>query len=173
MNVKIFKEKKQSEVAKQFMVTVKKQNQKLSARELQQEAEDVQAIEELAAKTGIAMPKTSEEPMPEAPVKLNPEPQKPKAIRKKATASPKTKVRQEEKPAKHESSKNARKVFLYEYSEKSVAVFGDTRPIKDTLKSMGGRFNRNLYPFGPDTAMPGWVFPAKMKEDLNAYINTL
>ena len=31
-----------------------------------------------------------------------------------------------------------------EYSEKAIAVFGDTRPIKDILKDLNGLFRANL-----------------------------
>ena len=33
---------------------------------------------------------------------------------------------------------------MVEYSAKAVAVFGNTKPIKDELKAMGGRFNNRL-----------------------------
>ena len=33
---------------------------------------------------------------------------------------------------------------MVEYSTKAVAVFGNTKPIKDELKAMGGRFNNRL-----------------------------
>lgn len=34
------------------------------------------------------------------------------------------------------------KVYFDQYSEKSVIVFGDTKPVKDTIKELGGRWNR-------------------------------
>jgi hypothetical protein len=33
---------------------------------------------------------------------------------------------------------------IVDYSEKALAVFGDTRAIKDQLKTLGGRFNPKL-----------------------------
>ena len=33
---------------------------------------------------------------------------------------------------------------IVEYSEKAIAVFGDTRPIKDILKDLNGLFRANL-----------------------------
>ena len=33
---------------------------------------------------------------------------------------------------------------IVKYSEKSVAVFGETKAIKEQLKTLGGRFNRGL-----------------------------
>ena len=31
-----------------------------------------------------------------------------------------------------------------DYSEKSFAVYGETKKFKDILKNLGGRFNKNL-----------------------------
>ena len=48
-------------------------------------------------------------------------------------------------------------IQLIQYSEKAVAVIGDTKPIKEKLKQLGGRFNMFL------SCGAGWVFP-KTKE---------
>lgn len=48
-------------------------------------------------------------------------------------------------------------VEIIEYSEKAVAVKGDTKPLAELLKSLGGKFNPRLS-FGP-----GWIF-SKSKE---------
>lgn len=50
-------------------------------------------------------------------------------------------------------------VQIIDYSEKAIAVIGDTRPIKDKLKELGGRFNPRL------TCGAGWIFS---KTRLNA-----
>lgn len=42
---------------------------------------------------------------------------------------------------------------IMDYSEKAFAVIGDTKPIKDQLKAMGGRFNMWL------KCGAGWIFP--------------
>lgn len=55
---------------------------------------------------------------------------------------------------------------LVEYSAKAVAVFGNTKTIKDELKAMGGRFNARLTFNGQKLA--GWIFP-KSKEQRLAY----
>lgn len=62
--------------------------------------------------------------------------------------------------------KTTPKFTLVDYSEKSIALFGDTKPIKEELKKLGGRFNINLRPFDEDNRVPGWVFPKKCREDL-------
>lgn len=51
--------------------------------------------------------------------------------------------------------------ILVDYSEKAIALFGDTKPIKDTLFDLGGRFNGRLTHNGEKCA--GWIFP-KAKE---------
>lgn len=106
----------------------------------------------LAAKQGAPAKAKAVEKQPanveKQPVK--PEKQAPKAVRKDAKA----------KVGKLDCE-------LISYSEKSLAVIGDTKPIKDTLKELGGRFNRFLKPDGPDSeAVPGWIFSIKKKEEL-------
>lgn len=59
-------------------------------------------------------------------------------------------------------------VELVEYSEKALAVFGDTRPIKDTLRELGGRFNRSLSNRGEKCA--GWVFSRTKGAQLRAVL---
>lgn len=56
---------------------------------------------------------------------------------------------------------------LVEYSDKAVAVFGDTKSIKDELRAMGGRFNSRLTYNGQRLA--GWIFPKSKEERLACY----
>ena len=49
-----------------------------------------------------------------------------------------------------------------DYSEKSFAVYGETKQFKDTLKALGGRFNRYLKIDGDSKI--GWIFPNSRKE---------
>lgn len=51
----------------------------------------------------------------------------------------------------------AKGIQIIDYSKKAIAVVGDTRAIKDTLKTLGGRFNAHL------TCGAGWIF-SKSKE---------
>jgi ribonuclease BN (tRNA processing enzyme) len=51
--------------------------------------------------------------------------------------------------------------IIVDYSEKALAVFGDTRPIKDQLAALGGRFNPKLTHENEKRA--GWIF-SKSKE---------
>ena len=56
---------------------------------------------------------------------------------------------------------------MVEYSAKAVAVFGNTKPIKDELKAMGGRFNNRLTFKGEKIA--GWIFPKSKEQRLSCY----
>lgn len=48
-------------------------------------------------------------------------------------------------------------IFLQKYTEKSIVVRGDTRPRKDEIKAIGGKFGY----FGN---VPGWMFPATQEQ---------
>jgi hypothetical protein len=63
-------------------------------------------------------------------------------------------------PASVKVKANADDITIVEgYSAKAFAVVGNTRPIKDELKRLGGRFNGRL------TCGAGWVFPnTKLQE---------
>ena len=49
---------------------------------------------------------------------------------------------------------------VIDYSEKAIAVVGDTRDIKDKLKALGGRFNPRL------SCGVGWVFSKKQRAEV-------
>lgn len=51
-------------------------------------------------------------------------------------------------------------IQIIEYGEKAIAVIGDTKPIKDKLRELGGRFNFRL------TCGPGWIFPRTRLSDI-------
>ncbi|MFV0593107.1 MAG: hypothetical protein ACK5M7_17170 [Draconibacterium sp.] len=55
------------------------------------------------------------------------------------------------------------------YSEKAIALFGDTKEIKDLLKAIGGKFNPRLTHNGEKQA--GWVFSKTKREELQYMIN--
>jgi hypothetical protein len=54
--------------------------------------------------------------------------------------------------------------IIVDYSEKAIAVFGDTKSIKDKLKALGGRFNPKLTHEGEKIA--GWIFPKSKEQSL-------
>ena len=65
-----------------------------------------------------------------------------------------------------ESAKTASgSLELVDYSDKALAVFGDTKTIKETLKSLGGRFNPALRRDGVKSA--GWIFAKARREQLS------
>lgn len=53
---------------------------------------------------------------------------------------------------------------IVDYSEKAVALIGDTKQISGELKRIGGRFNPRL------SCGPGWIFPAKKRAELEALL---
>ena len=53
----------------------------------------------------------------------------------------------------------------------SIAVFGDTKPWKENIKSMGGKFNGYLRPSGPDGPKEaGWVLPKDKEQELREFV---
>lgn len=57
---------------------------------------------------------------------------------------------------------------LVDYSEKALALFGDTRAIKDLLKAMGGKFNARLT--HNEEKQAGWIFSKSKREELEIII---
>ena len=60
---------------------------------------------------------------------------------------------------------DAKGVQIIDYSEKAIAVVGDTRAIKETLKSLGGRFNSHL------SCGAGWIFSKTKETTLREALN--
>ena len=59
---------------------------------------------------------------------------------------------------------------LVKYSERSVAVFGDTKRVKDQLKAAGGKYNAALK--RGSSSNPGWIFPLSQQSALANLIKT-
>lgn len=55
-------------------------------------------------------------------------------------------------------------IEIVDYSDKALAVFGETKAIKEILKSLGGRFNPALRRDGVKSA--GWIFAKARREQL-------
>lgn len=73
------------------------------------------------------------------------------------------------KPEKVEEAKEMGAVTVeglevVDYSEKAIAVFGDTKAIKEQLKKLGGRFNPSLNYNGEKRA--GWIFSKKKADEV-------
>lgn len=57
------------------------------------------------------------------------------------------------------------------YSDKAIILCGDTKPFKEQIKAMGGRWNPNLV--DPDNAnrrFGAWIFPKKDKDMLGEWL---
>lgn len=77
------------------------------------------------------------------------------------------------KPEKVEEAKEVEAVTVegievVDYSEKAIAVFGNTKAIKDQLKELGGRFNPSLNYNGEKRA--GWIFSKKQADKVKELI---
>lgn len=60
---------------------------------------------------------------------------------------------------------------VVDYSEKAIAVFGDTKEVKDQLKSLGGRFNPHLK--RNDVKEAGWIFSKRMTEKVAEFVSSV
>ena len=61
-------------------------------------------------------------------------------------------------------------ISIVNYSEKAIAVFGNTKDIKDHLAALGGKFNPSLKQ--NDERVAGWVFPNSKKEEVRKIITS-
>jgi len=59
--------------------------------------------------------------------------------------------------------------LIVDYSQKALAIFGDTRPMKEKLKALGGRFNPKLTHEG--TKKAGWIFSKSKEQELRNLLN--
>jgi len=149
-----------------------KKPSRVSAAELNQYAEDAQierAVQELAEKNGVTI--KEEKPLEQPSVKV---------AEKRAASAKKNKQPSRKENADNvkndvketpEQRANLKGLYIHDYSQKSFAVFGNTKPVKDFLKKLGGRFNPCLHPFGADSNVPGWIFPIKARKDVESLIS--
>lgn len=68
--------------------------------------------------------------------------------------------------AKKQEQNNESKLQLHDYSERAIALTGDTKPIKDDLKKLGGRYNPRL------KCGAGWIFSNKARERVEEFLKT-
>ena len=59
----------------------------------------------------------------------------------------------------------AKGLQIIDYSEKAIAIVGETRAIKETLKNLGGRFNSHL------SCGAGWIFSKAKEATLREALN--
>ncbi len=60
--------------------------------------------------------------------------------------------------------------YLVDYSEKAIAVFGDSRAIKDELKAIGS-FNPKLTNPNTGEKQAGWIFPKTKKQEVEKVLS--
>ena len=60
-------------------------------------------------------------------------------------------------------------IEMVDYSEKAIAIFGNTKSIKEKLSEIGGRFNGHLT-YG-DGKRPGWIFSKTKLEELKSFLS--
>lgn len=68
------------------------------------------------------------------------------------------------KPTKEKPTPKVDGLTLVDYSEKAIALIGDTKSIKEQLKAIGGRFNARL------SCGAGWIFSKKKENELKALL---
>ena len=59
-------------------------------------------------------------------------------------------------------------IEIIEYTQKCIAVIGATKPIKDALKALRGKWNSNLTINGAPSG--GWIFPLTRRDDVVAML---
>ena len=58
-------------------------------------------------------------------------------------------------------------IYIENYSEKSFVVLGETKPHKENIKKLGGKWNSRLR-----NNKMGWIFPMSKRDPVEKYINT-
>jgi hypothetical protein len=131
-------------------------------------------------KKRIKVAKANVESMKESakPIKTDPKPvESIKPTAKEAPApkpEPKVKLREKKKEVEEpvdEPKEEPVELYIRTYKGGFI-VFGDTIPVKDTIKKLGGRFNANLHPFGEKSTVPGWVFKPDLRESVEKFLKS-
>lgn len=67
--------------------------------------------------------------------------------------------------AKKEPQEGGNGLSYVDYSDKAFAITGETKPLAETLKELGGRFNARL------SCGPGWIFSKKKEAEVRAALS--
>jgi len=62
-------------------------------------------------------------------------------------------------------------IYIIDYSEKEIAIYGNTKPIKEILSTLGCRYNRYLTI--NDIVTPGWIASIKLKKEIAEFLINL
>lgn len=68
-------------------------------------------------------------------------------------------------PATKQPETSPNTLQIVDYSDRAFAVIGETKPVKDQLKALGGRFNMFL------KCGAGWIFPKPKLSTVKANFN--
>lgn len=66
---------------------------------------------------------------------------------------------------------DAKKLEIIDYSERAIALIGDTKPYKDELKALGGSFNAYLR--HNNERVCGWIFSKKRETEVRNFLNSI
>jgi hypothetical protein len=91
--------------------------------------------------------------------------------KQKPAPEPEKKPEHKTETKKHKlrkKSDNSQQIKIVDYSEKAIAVFGNTKSYKNKFLNIYGRFNPNLKI--KNEKVPGWVFSKKRKEEIEKLI---
>jgi hypothetical protein len=69
---------------------------------------------------------------------------------------------------KQKPKEESQEIHIVEYSEKAIAVFGNTKPLKNKFLNLYGRYNPNLHINNEKVA--GWVFSKKRLAEIQTLI---
>lgn len=122
--------------------------------EVESESEEVEEKSERLLKKKSPKPKPVEEEKSERLLKKKVVVEKKSPKSETRTSSVKTDIDEVE----------GRGLQLKKYSEKSFAVYGDTKSCKEDLKRLGGKFNMNL------KEGPGWIFRSAAAPAVSAWL---
>lgn len=135
-----------------------------------QEAREQRKAERLAAKNASSLQYQNQEPTnepEEEPEDFNIE--ETPVETPKSTKERTVKTSKESKAKEKETPKS--NIQIEDYSDKAIAIFGDTWNIKDKLKEVGCKYNPSLK--RGDKKQPGWIVGKKKREEIEKIINTL
>ena len=76
-----------------------------------------------------------------------------------------TSKEKDKQPAQKQDSTINGEFKIIDYSERAIALVGDTKPIADKLKELGGRFNPRL------SCGAGWIFSKRKEQELRNLLN--
>ena len=63
-------------------------------------------------------------------------------------------------------------IKIEQYTEKSIVVCGDTKDYKETLKTLGGKWNARLKTNSGETFC-GWIYPKDKLPTLNKWLSNI